>query len=89
VPSTVHLTLIGKPECHLCEVAESVVDDVIAGLNGTATAPAIALERRSILDDSALYERYWEQIPVLLVDGKEHAHWRIDPVRLREAILEG
>ncbi|MEO7005518.1 MAG: glutaredoxin family protein [Terrimesophilobacter sp.] len=78
------LTLIGKPECHLCEVAKATVERVAGALDQRP----IAIEQRSILDDTALYEQYWEQIPVLLVNGVEHAHWRIDPDRLRAAILE-
>ena len=31
----------------------------------------------SILDDPALLERYAEEIPVTLVDGKQHDFWRV------------
>ena len=81
---SVMLTLIGKPECHLCEIAKETVDRVAGELGQRP----VEIEQRSILDDPMLYERYWEQIPVLLVNGVEHAHWRIDPDRLRAAILE-
>lgn len=81
------LTLIGKPECHLCDVAEGVVSEVIEGLGGVADAPRVSVEHLSILDDEALYEQYWEQIPVLLVDGVKHAQWRVRPEKLRAAIL--
>ena len=76
------LTLIGKPDCHLCDDALAVVEAVLADY------PAVSLERQSILDDEALLERYHDEIPVLLVDGRVHNIWRIDPVRLRTA-LEG
>jgi hypothetical protein len=84
----VALTLIGKPECHLCDVATDVVVGVLEELESVPAAPAVALERLSILDDPALYARYWEQIPVLLLNGAEHSHWHVDPARLRTAILE-
>jgi hypothetical protein len=93
-PLPVTLTLIGKPECHLCEVAKDIVDRVAGELGQGSVAGheplerPIVIEQRSILDDPALYDQYWEQIPVLLVNGVEHAHWRIDPDRLRAAILE-
>ena len=45
------------------------------------------LDERSILDDEALAARYAEEIPVLLVDGEVHGYWRIDPVRLKTALL--
>ncbi|WP_104177018.1 glutaredoxin family protein [Cryobacterium sp. Y50] len=84
----VHLTLIGKPGCHLCDDARDVVGSVVAKLTDDASAPTITLEERSILDDADLHERYFEDIPVLLINGKMHNYWRIDPVRLRTALLE-
>ena len=43
-------------------------------------------EERSILDDPALFEQYAEQIPVVLVDGRQHTFWRVDEARLRSAL---
>jgi hypothetical protein len=48
----------------------------------------VVLEERSILDDPDLHERYVEDIPVLLINGAVHNYWRIDPLRLRAALLE-
>ena len=42
-------------------------------------------EELSILDDEALKQRYWEQIPVTLVDGEQHDFWRVSADRLRAA----
>lgn len=75
------LTLIGKPNCHLCDVAQGVIDEVLTNYNA-----AISVEKLSILDDEQLYEKYWEKIPVLLIDGVEHAHWRVNPAKLRSAL---
>lgn len=77
------LTLIGKPDCHLCEVARDVVEAVVAEL----PEDAVIVDERSILDDPALYELWWEKIPVVLIDGRLHAHWRVAPERLRAALL--
>ncbi|MBG6212428.1 MAG: glutaredoxin family protein [Cryobacterium sp.] len=85
---TAHLTLIGKPGCHLCDDARDLVGSVVAKLADDAAAPTITFEERSILDDAALHELYLEDIPVLLINGKVHNYWRIDPVRLRTALLE-
>lgn len=76
------LTLIGKPDCHLCEVAREVVEAVVADL----PEDAVEVEEKSILDDPALYELWWEKIPVILLDGELHAHWRVSPDRLRAAL---
>lgn len=85
--ATAHLTLIGKPGCHLCDDARELVDSVVLKLADNPAAPAIVLEERSILDDAELNELYVEDIPVLLINGKVHNYWRIDPLRLRTALL--
>ncbi|MCT1476632.1 glutaredoxin family protein [Microbacterium sp. p3-SID336] len=81
------LTLIGKPDCHLCDVASEVVDAVVAELPDAA-AERIQIVEASIQDDPALYEQWWDKIPVVLIDGRLHAHWRVAPDRLREALEE-
>ena len=40
----------------------------------------------SALDDLALADRFWDQIPVVLVDGEVHDFYRVDPARLRSAL---
>jgi hypothetical protein len=79
------LTLVGKPGCHLCDDARDVVTGVLGGLD-PARAGEVTLEERSILDDRALADRYAEEIPVLLIDGRVHNYWRIDADRLRRAL---
>ena len=76
-----HLTLIGKPGCHLCDDAEAVVYGVLEEFPGNVT-----LDRKNILEDDELFIRYSEEIPVLLIDGKVHNYWHIDPDRLRAAL---
>ena len=73
------VTLIGKPDCHLCEDARAVVAAVCAETGD-------AFMELSILDDPELADLYWEQIPVTLVDGVQHDYWRVDPDRLRAAL---
>ncbi len=79
------LTLVGKPGCHLCDDAREVVTQVLGGLDA-ARAGEVTLEERSILDDRALADRFAEEIPVLLIDGRVHNYWRIDAARLRAAL---
>lgn len=80
------LTLIGKADCHLCEVAREIVDGVIAELPDDV-ADGIEVREASILDDPALYELWWEKIPVVLIDDDVHAHWRVSGSRLRDALM--
>ncbi|MGV9194334.1 glutaredoxin family protein [Microbacterium sp. MC2] len=78
------LTLISKPDCHLCDVAREIVETVVADLpEGT-----VEIEERSILEDAALYDAWWEKIPVVLIDDRLHAHWRLSADRLRAALTQ-
>jgi hypothetical protein len=76
------VTLIGKPDCHLCDVAREVVETVVADL----PEDAVDIQELSIADDPALYAQWWEKIPVVLIDGELHGHWRVSPERLRAAL---
>ena len=76
-----HVTLYTKPGCHLCDVMKSVVQDV-------AARHAFGLDVRNILDDPADLEKYRTAVPVLLVDGKETARYRLTAKEL-EAALSG
>jgi hypothetical protein len=73
------IVLLGRPGCHLCEDARDVVQRVAEDLG-------VGWEERSIDDDPDLLERYAEQIPVTLVDGRQHDFWRVDEARLRSAL---
>jgi hypothetical protein len=73
------VTLVGKPECHLCDDARAVVAS-ICDETGTTW------EERSILDEPELAAEYWEQIPVVLIDGERFDFWRIDATRLRSRL---
>ena len=74
------MLLLGKPGCHLCDDARTVVTGVLAEF------PHVGFEERSILDDPALRDAYAEEIPVVLIDGRVHTIWRVDPERLRTAL---
>ncbi len=76
-PKTV--TLIGRPGCHLCDDARAVIAKVAAETGAVVT-------EQDITQDAALHDRYWEQIPVVLVDGEQHTFWRVDERRLRAAL---
>jgi hypothetical protein len=72
--------LLGKPGCHLCDDARAIVVGVLREF------PDAGFEDLSILDDPVLFDRYAEEIPVVLVDGRVHTIWRVDADRLRHAL---
>ena len=73
------VTLIGKPDCHLCDDARAVIAAVCAETGD-------GWQERSIQDDPVLYDDYWERIPVILVDAQPHDFWKVDAGRLRAAL---
>lgn len=76
------LTLVGKPGCHLCDDAREIVTAVAGEFD------ALELVEESILDDAALHERFVNDIPVVLIDDRVHARWRVKPEKLRQALSE-
>ncbi|MCR8670975.1 glutaredoxin family protein [Agrococcus sp. HG114] len=76
----VEITLITKPGCHLCDDARPVVERVVARFEGAT------LVERSILDEPRLAELYSDDIPVVLIDGRQHSAWRVDEAKLAERI---
>lgn len=79
-----NVTLVGKPGCHLCDDAREVVDSVISEF----PAGSITFTEESIDENKELCDAYWEQIPVVLINGKVHNYWRIDGDRLRLKLKE-
>jgi hypothetical protein len=76
---TARVTLVTRPGCHLCEAAREVVARVCADLGE-------AWEELDLDADPALSARYADEIPVTLVDGRQHDFWRVDETRLRRAL---
>lgn len=75
----VRVLLVGKPGCHLCDLARPVIASVCSELG-------IDWREISILDDHRMADLYWEQIPVTIVDGRVLDIWHVDAERLRSAL---
>ena len=82
---TKRVTLIGKPGCHLCDDARETIAQVIAEL---PTEFSVELSEQSILDDEQLHTKYWDEIPVVLINDLVHTIWRVEPDRLSAALQE-
>ena len=76
-------TIYSRPGCHLCDEMKAVVERV-AG----STAPAATIDVIDISSDPDLESRYGLEIPVLLVNGKKAAKYRVTGEELRR-IVEG
>lgn len=82
------MTLIGKPGCHLCDDAREAIDEVTRQVESGHPGVVIVLDEHSILDEPDLFEKYADEIPVLLIDGRQHTYWRVDKQRLTTALTE-
>ncbi len=69
------MTLVGKPDCHLCHVMEETVGPVLA-------ARGIRLVVRDVREDPDLLRRYRNDIPVLMEGDVELARHRVTPEEL-------
>ena len=65
--------------CHLCEVAEPLVRRVSA-------EAGIAFELLNVDASDADRAAWSDKVPVVLVDGREHAYWSVAEKALRRAL---
>jgi hypothetical protein len=72
----VYLTRSG---CHLCDVALPVV-------RAEADRAGTAVDIRDIDAEPELAAAWNDDIPVIVVDGKVHARYRVDAAELRTAL---
>jgi glutaredoxin len=73
------VTLYSKPGCHLCDP----VREVILAAQRSAEFELVV---RNILDDPEDFERYKHAIPVVTVDGREIARYRLTEKQLLDAL---
>jgi glutaredoxin len=80
------VTLYGRPGCHLCDDARTVLER----LRG---AEPFVLAEVDIEQDPRLHARYLERIPVIALDGEELFDFFVDErallARLRGSIVSG
>jgi hypothetical protein len=69
------LVLLGKADCHLCDVMAAVVERVLAARGGT-------YRKKDLGEDPRLEVRYRFEIPVLFLDGREIARHRVTEAEL-------
>ena len=71
--------LYSKPGCHLCEP----VEEVILAVRRKREFEFVV---RNIEDDTADFERYKHAIPVVVVDGREIARYKLSRMQLEAAL---
>jgi glutaredoxin len=73
------ITLLSRPDCHLCDAAREVIARVAADLG-------VPWSERDITQSEADLREYWDKIPVTLIDGVQHDFWKVSENRLRAAL---
>ena len=73
------VTLYSRSNCHLCGVAMESLTNLQGELK-------FEIEKLLIDGDAELETKYGEQVPVILINGKQHDFFRVDPERFRKAI---
>ena len=66
----IQLTIYSRPGCHLCDDMKAIVQHV------ARTIP-LTLQEIDISTDAALDAQYGLEIPVLMVEGKKAAKYRV------------
>lgn len=75
------ISFVHKEECVLCDEAWETLQKVQKDYDFT-------VERIDIKSDAEAYERWWQDIPVILINGEEHAHWFLKEAEFRAALDE-
>ncbi|WP_159807364.1 glutaredoxin family protein [Cellulomonas citrea] len=80
------VTLYNRVDCHLCGDARDVVRAV-------CEQEGVAWRELDVdtpdADGHVPADELGDLVPVVLVDGAQVGHWRIDPERLRRALARG
>ena len=77
--ASAHVVIYGRAWCHLCEEMREALEPI-------AAAAGARLEVIDVDSDPALQARYDELVPVLVCDGIELCHYRLDEARVRAAL---
>jgi glutaredoxin-like protein DUF836 len=77
------LTIYSRPGCHLCDEMKVVVRRVVHSV-----AAPITIEEIDISTDPELEAQYGVEIPVLLLDGKKAAKYRVTAEELTRLLRD-
>ena len=78
-----HVIIYSRPGCHLCDEMKAVVARVVRELETPVT-----IDEVDISIDADLEARYGLEIPVLLIDGKKAAKYRVTEGELMRILRE-
>jgi hypothetical protein len=71
----IEVVFISKDDCHLCDIAQQVVEDV-------RRDHPFTLRVVKIQPGDEWHDLYWDKIPVVLIDGRMAFKYTVDPGEL-------
>ena len=75
----IRVTLYSRPGCHLCDEMKAIVARV-------GSSVPLALDEIDISTDTRLEELYGLEIPVLMIEGRKAAKYRVTEGELRRML---
>lgn len=75
----VELTFLTRADCHLCDIARIQVCSAV----GTRDVQVTEID---IDTDEDLRDKYSWDVPVVLLDGRQHSFHHVDRARLEKAL---
>jgi len=81
MPGPLVLTVYSRPGCHLCDEMKAIIADVLDATHTPASVEEINVETSADLED-----RFGLEVPVLLVNGRKAAKYRIAAEDLRRIL---
>lgn len=76
------VTLVTRTGCHLCELAQPVVEQAAADAGVRFEVLDVDADLAPMTDAAS----WSDKVPVVLLDGVEHAYWQVDRKALRRAL---
>ncbi|MCD1287067.1 glutaredoxin family protein [Brevibacterium sp. GP-SGM9] len=75
----VELTFLTRVDCHLCQSARETIAEVVGGRD-------VSVREVDIDTDDDLAGQYGWDVPVVLLDGRQHSFHRVEKNRLTRAL---
>lgn len=75
------VVLVTRRGCHLCDVAAQALDRLGA-------EDGFGWRSVDVDGDPVLHQQWTDLVPVVLVDGVERCHYRLDPQSVRAALAQ-
>jgi glutaredoxin len=75
----VEVSIYSRSNCHLCDVALEVLEQMQSEFSFT-------INKKLIDGDLELEDKYGESVPVILINNEPHDFFRVNPERFRLAM---